>query len=111
MSCRYELPLRVAVTSCRYELPLRVAVTYRLGVSDRFKERVGLHDALLHVPDEGGNQRSSRRGLACTMHSSTRTWPAQSGRDRGAIRAQSGRNHGRGRAYLARAGSVAIADE
>ena len=89
--------------SCRYELPLRVAVTYRLGVSDRFKERVGLHDALLHVPDEGGNQRSSRRGLAwdALLHAYLAS----------AIRARSGRNHGRGHAYLARAGSVAIADE
>ena len=38
----------------------RVAVTYRLGVSDRFEERVGLNDALLHVPDEGGNQHALR---------------------------------------------------
>ena len=66
----YELPLRVAVTSRRYELPLRVAVTYRLGVSDRFKERVGLHDALLHAY------------LASAIR-------ARSGRNQGAIRAQS----------------------
>ena len=44
MSCRYELPLRVAVTSCRYELPLRTVLAFPIA---------------------------SRRGLACTMHSST----------------------------------------